>query len=87
MCHLLLRVSVRSYVNGTICVVHDFAFVKPCCLGSMSCSLEELNSSFLMHLSKTFIIRDVKEMGLYFSTEPFSYFLCTGATKASFHSL
>ena len=50
-------------MNGTICVVHDFAFVKPCRLGSMSCS-QELSSSFLMHLSKTFIIRNVKEMGL-----------------------
>ena len=50
-------------MNGTICVVHDFAFVKLCCVGSMSCS-QELSSSFLMHLLKTFIIRDVKEMGL-----------------------
>ena len=72
-------------MNGTICVVHDFAFVKPCCLGSMSCS-QELSSSFLMHLLKTFIIRDVKEMGLKFSTEPFTSFLCTGTTEASFHS-
>ena len=71
---LLLIVSVRSYVNGTICVVHDFEFVKPCCLGSMSCS-QELNSSFLIHLSKTFIIRDVNEMGLKLSTEPFSSFV------------
>ena len=39
-----------------------------------------------MYFSKTFIIRDVKEMGLSFSTEPFSSFLCTGATEASFHS-
>ena len=60
---LLIRVSVRSYVNGTICVVHDFAFVKPCCLGSMSCS-QNLSSSFLMNISKIFIIRDLKEMGL-----------------------
>ena len=44
------------YVNGTFCVVHDFAFVKPCCLRSMSC-LQKLSSYFLMHLSKTFIIR------------------------------
>ena len=61
--HLLLRVSIRSYVNGTICVVHDFAFVKPCCLGSISCS-QELSSYFHMYLLKTFIIRDVKEVGL-----------------------
>ena len=75
---ILLRVSIRSFVNGTICVVHDFAIVKPRCLGSMSCS-QELSSSFLMHLLKTFIIRDG-------SIIFYRIFLCTGTTEASFHS-
>ena len=43
--------------------------------------------SFLIHFSNVFIINDVREMGLYFSTRLLSPFLNTGTTLPNFHSL